>query len=295
MLPWLWVQMRLCDVVHGIYGGKSPRAQTQGCYLHDTCVFIRTNTQEGRNEWGHRREKGVNPLWDTGERAATGLWVLALILLFVLFSWTRSQTKTRLRRGMFSPASVEKKCQAASGRGVKRVFSKNHFRVSMTSTDHCVQIKLRLMINLKSFSTSVWFPQTSRGYLLLQVLEESGWKMQMCHWLCTRVPVQEQLIVKDTLWSFLVNKHVVLSQLYVPLRPTCFSSSSVFSFSTFCWCFTVTNCQSVRYCGFKRSVEMRVVSPTSMFLDHETETKQELAQNDNVTMFNLLLFFFFFK
>lgn len=35
--------------------------------------------------------------------------------------------------------------------------------------------------------------------------------MQMCHWLCTRVPVKEQLIVKDTLWSYPVNKHVALS------------------------------------------------------------------------------------
>lgn len=108
--------------------------------------------------------------------------------------------------------------------------------------------------------------------------------MQMCHWLCTRVPVKEQLIVKDTLWSFPVNKHVALSPLYVPLRPTCFSSSSVYSFSTFCWCFTVANCQSVRYCGVNRSVEMRVASPTSMLLDHEIETKQELA---------LCCFFFF--
>lgn len=243
----------------------APRTQTQGCYLHDTRVFIQTNTQEGRNEWGHRREKGVNPLWNTGERAATGL----CFSLWYCYLFNSRGQEAKQRRGcaeMFSAqlrwkkmsSSIRPRCEK------QRVISKDDFRESVTSTDHCVHFKLRLMINLKSFSTSAWFPQTCRGYLQLQVLEESGWKMQMCHWLCTRVPVKEQLIVKDTLWSFPVNKHVALSPLYVPLRPTCFSSSSVYSFSTFCWCFTVANCQSVRYCGVNRSVEMRVASPTSM-------------------------------
>lgn len=130
----------------------APRTQTQGCYLHDTRVFIQTNTQEGRNEWGHRREKGVNPLWNTGERTATGL----CFSLWYCYLFNSRGQEAKQRRGcaeMFSAqlrwkkmsSSIRPRCEK------QRVISKNDFRESVTSTDHCVHFKLRLMINLKSF------------------------------------------------------------------------------------------------------------------------------------------------
>lgn len=207
--------MRLCDVVHGIYGGNSPpNTDARLLFAWYACVYPDEYT---------RRKKRMRS--QEGERCKSALkhrrkssYRLVCFSLWYCYLFNSRGQEAKQRRGcaeMFSAqlrwnsrkmsSSIRPRCEK------QRVISKNDFRESVTSTDHCVHFKLRLMINLKSFSTSVWFPQTSRGYLQLQVLEESGWKMQMCHWLCTRVPVKEQLIVKDTLWSFPVNKHVALS------------------------------------------------------------------------------------
>lgn len=119
MLPWLWVQMRLCDVVHGIYGGNSPpNTDARLLFAWYACVYPdeytrrkkRMRSQEGercKSALKHRRKSSYRLLCSRPDT----------VICFILVD--KKPNKDEAAPRCFQPSFGGKKCQAASGRGVK--------------------------------------------------------------------------------------------------------------------------------------------------------------------------------
>lgn len=151
MLPWLWMQMRLCDVVYRMREDTAPEHRRKAVIcMMCVCLSRRVHEKEETNEVAGAR-KGVNPLWNTGERAATG----SCFSVWYCYLFYSHGQESKQRRGcveIFSAqlqrssgkmsSSIRPRCEKRK----KRVFSPNHCRESVNSTGRCVQFELRLVI-----------------------------------------------------------------------------------------------------------------------------------------------------